>query len=150
MRWALIENNVVANVVEQDTQPQIPGLWVECGNAGPSMEYIDGVFIFPTPPVAPVLPNLTEWLIDVGSFFDRFGASKIPALASQDITVRAIIQDCQTRRWIDLQRADVGQAIDVMIAAGIIGMDAALKDAILLTPVEPNENLALRKLFFGG
>jgi hypothetical protein len=150
MRWALIENNVVANVVEQDTQPQIEGLWVECGNAGPRMEYIDGVFIFPTPPVAPVLPNLTEWLIDVGSFFDRFGSSKIPALASQDITVRAIIQDCQTRRWIDLQRADVGQAIDVMIAAGISGMDAALKDAILLTPVDPSENLALRKLFFGG
>jgi hypothetical protein len=99
-------------------------------------------------PVARI--NEAGWLIDVGSFFDRFGSSKIPALASQDITVRAIIQDCQTRRWIDLQRADVAQAIDVMIDAGIAGIDAALKDAILLTPVEPNENLALRKLFFGG
>jgi hypothetical protein len=112
---------------------------------GTVIREINSIPVDPTP-----TPNLTEWLIDVGSFFDRFGSSKIPALASQDITVRAIIQDCQTRRWIDLQRADVGQAIDVMIDAGIAGIDAAKKDAILLAPVDPSENLALRKLFFGG
>jgi hypothetical protein len=57
MRWALIENNVVANVVEQDSQPQIPGVWVECGDAGPGWHYVNGVFetnqplvVMPIPP----------------------------------------------------------------------------------------------------
>lgn len=100
------------------------------------------------PVVAPVDP--TEWLIDIGSFFDRFGSSKIPALSNDNPTVRAIIQDCRSRNWIDLKREDVAQAIDVMIAAGISGVDAALKDKVINTPVLPYENLALRKLFFGG
>ena len=91
-------------------------------------------------------PDPCEWLIDIGPFFDRFGAAKIPTLASADATVKAIIQDCQARKWIDLQRVDVAQGLDMLIAKALI--DEPLKSAILDTPVVPEENLALRRSYF--
>lgn len=93
-------------------------------------------------------PNPTEWLIDISPFFDRFGAAKLPVLASADATVRALVADLQVRKWIDLQRPDVGHGIDLLIAKAIDGVTPALKAAILDTPVAPDENLALRKTYF--
>lgn len=87
----------------------------------------------------------TSRLIDVGPFFDRFGAAKIAVLASTNPTVAALVKDVQCRKWIDLSRPDVAQAIDIIIAAGITGVD---KSAILNNPVQPAEQLALIKLYF--
>lgn len=57
MRWALIEGGTVANVVEQDDQPQIAGQWVACGDAGPGWRYNGSAFVNPNPPVAlPTVP----------------------------------------------------------------------------------------------
>lgn len=39
MRYALIQNGIVANVVEQDDTPSIPGQWVACGDAGPGWAF---------------------------------------------------------------------------------------------------------------
>jgi hypothetical protein len=96
------------------------------------------------PDATPALPNPCQWLIDIGPFFDRFGAQKISVLADADATVKAIVTDCMSRKWIDLQRVDVGQAIDIIIAKG----HAVSKSAILTTAVADAENLALRKLYF--
>ena len=93
-------------------------------------------------------PDPTEWLIDVGPFFDRFGPAKLAVLSSSDAAVRALVTDLQVRKWIDLKRADVAQGIDLLISKSIPGLDAALKSAILNTPVQPVENLALRKAYF--
>lgn len=90
----------------------------------------------------------TEWLIDIGPFFDRFGAAKLAVLASTDATVRAIVQDVMARKWVDLKRADVALSFDVLIAKAIPGVTVELKDAVINTPVMAEENLALRKLFF--
>ena len=50
-RWALIKNGVVDNVVEQETQPQISGTWVECPSyVGPGWLYENGEFLPPPPP----------------------------------------------------------------------------------------------------
>ena len=87
-----------------------------------------------------------EWLIDVGPFFDRFGAAKMAVLSSSDAIVRALVTDLQVRKWIDLKRADVVQGIDLLISKSLIS--AASKDVILTTPVEHVENLALRKMYF--
>lgn len=92
--------------------------------------------------------NPTEWLIDVGPFFDRFSSSKMPLLMSANTTVQALVKDLQVRKWIDLQRADVGQGIDALIALAVPGVTAGLKTAILTTPVTPEENFALRKVYF--
>lgn len=89
-----------------------------------------------------------SWFIDVGPFFDRFGASKIAVLASADPMVKALVSDVQSRKWIDLKRADLPQAIDLIIAAGVAGVNAALKNSILNTPVQPEDQFVLRKLYF--
>jgi hypothetical protein len=50
-RWALIKNGVVDNVIEQETQPQVYGTWVECPNyVGPNWLYVNGEFSPPPPP----------------------------------------------------------------------------------------------------
>lgn len=113
---------------------------------------VSGAWVNPTaqPAVMPVnaAPTDWTWYIDVGPFFDRFGAAKYAILASQDATVQALVKDLQVRKWIDLQRADVAQGIDLMIGKAVPGVTAALKTAILSTPVSADENLALRKQFF--
>jgi len=90
----------------------------------------------------------TDWLIDVGPFFDRFATAKMPLLMSTNATVQALVKDLQVRKWIDLQRADVAAGIDALIALGVTNMTAALKTAILTAPVTAEENFALRKTYF--
>lgn len=93
------------------------------------------------------LPNPTAWLIDIGPFFDRFGAAKMAVLTSTDAAVRAILSDLQVRKWIDLQRPDVAQGL-AYVGSVVPAVTAPLQSAILTTPVAEAENLALRKLYF--
>lgn len=97
--------------------------------------------------VEPAPVNPTAWLIDIGPFFDRFGAAKMAVLTSTDAGVKAILADTQVRKWIDLQRADVAQSL-AYIASVVAAVTPALQTAILTTPVTPDENQALRKLYF--
>lgn len=98
------------------------------------------------PPPPP--PPEWAWLIDVGPFFDRFGVAQMPVLTSTDATVRAIITNTQTRKWIDLQRPDVAQSL-AAVGAVVAALTPALQAQILSTPVRPEENLALRVQYFG-
>ena len=98
-------------------------------------------------PAEPAAPSPTEWLIDIGAFFDRFGAAKMAVLTSADTGVKAILADTQVRKWLDLKRADVVQSIGY-IGTVVAAVTPALQTAILTTPVSPEENLALRKQFF--
>lgn len=97
--------------------------------------------------IDPAPVNPTEWLIDIGPFFDRFGAAKMAVLTSTDAGVKAILADTQVRKWIDLQRADVAQSV-AYIGTVVAAVTPALQTAILTTPVSPEENLAMRKLYF--
>ena len=87
------------------------------------------------------------WYIDIGPFFDRFGAAKMAALTSSDVGVKAILADTQVRKWIDLKRPDVTQSI-AYIASVVPSLTAELQDSILNTAVSSEENLALRRVFF--
>ena len=98
-------------------------------------------------PAEPAPANPTEWLIDIGTFFDRFGAAKMAVLRSADAGVKAIIADLQVRKWIDLKRADVATGLQY-VGSKVAAVTPALQTAILTTPVTPEENLALRKLYF--
>lgn len=93
-------------------------------------------------------PLATQWLIDIGPFFDRFGAAKMALLTSANATVQALVKDLQVRKWIDLQRADVAAGIDALIALGVPGVNSDLKTTVLTTPVADAENFALRKVYF--
>ncbi|CAN7520947.1 hypothetical protein LJR074_003665 [Acidovorax sp. LjRoot74] len=100
----------------------------------------------PPAPEAPA-PGPTDWLIDIGPFFDRFGSAKMAVLTSADAGVKAILSDLQVRKWIDLQRPDVAQGLSY-VGTKVAAVTEALQDDILTTPVQLAENLALRKLYF--
>ena len=104
----------------------------------------DPVFVSPEPePTAAP----TEWLIDIGPFFDRFGAAKMAVLTSTDAGVKAILADLQVRKWIDLQREDVFLGLQY-VGSVVPEVTAELQATIMTTPVAEVENLALRKLYF--
>ena len=88
-----------------------------------------------------------EWLIDIGPFFDRFGAAKVAVLTSSDVGVQAIIKDTQVRKWLDLKLPEIASAV-AYIGTKVPALTAELQQSILNTPVEEKENLALRKLYF--
>jgi hypothetical protein len=98
-----------------------------------------------TPVQVPAQP--WEWLIDVGAYFDRFGAAKMAVLTSSDVGVQAIIKDTQVRKWLDLKLPEIASAL-AYVGTKIPGVTPELQQSILNTPVEEKDNLALRKLYF--
>lgn len=103
----------------------------------------------PEPEAPAPQPPVYEWYIDIGPFFDRFGAAKMSVLTSMDVGVKALITDIQIRKWIDLKLPEVAQSL-VYLGSVIPSVTPALQSSILNTPVGEHENLALRKLYFGG
>ena len=100
-----------------------------------------------TAPVQEPEPKACEWLIDIGPFFDRFGAAKMAVLTSSDAGVQAVIKDTQIRKWLDLKLPEIASAV-AYIGTKVPALTAELQQSILNTPVEEKENLALRKLYF--
>ena len=145
-RYAMLDGATVTNIIVSDADfaATVGAVLCPSGNIG---DLYDGnTFITPEPPAPP--PAVTDWLIDIGPFFDRFGAAKMPLLMSTNATVQALVKDLQVRKWIDLQRPDVGQGIDALISLGVPGMTAELKASILMSPATAEENFALRTVYF--
>ena len=77
---------------------------------------------------AVVVPE--EWFINVGPFFDRFGAYKLPILASADAYVQAVIKDSSVRMYIDLKgrRGELVQVIGLLQSKGFAVTTASVLD----------------------
>lgn len=67
--------------------------------------------------VLPALPASPRH-ISVGALFDRFGAEKWAILADTAPMVQALVRDCSARRYIDLDRPDLVQALQLLVQAG--------------------------------
>lgn len=145
MRYVTILDGVVDNVVIADEMPP-RGVQSDTANVG---DLYDGNIFTPAPvPVPPIpVPPVYEWYIDIGPFFDRFGAQKLAVLMSTDPTLQAILRDVQVRKWVDLKRPDVAEAL-LYIGSQITQVDGDMRTAILNTPVTAEENMALRKQYF--
>jgi hypothetical protein len=91
--------------------------------------------------------NETEWLIDVGAFFDRFGSIKLSILTSQDVVIKAILADINVRHYLDLKRPEVAESL-AYIGTVIPELTAELQEQIVTVPVQEAENNVLRKLYF--
>ena len=122
-------NTIVAS--EEYAEATYPGRW--------------RVVETPEPP-APAAPEW-EWYIDIGPFFDRFGAAKMAVLTSADVGVQAIIKDTQVRKWLDLKLPELTQSVQY-VASKVKAVTPEIVDSIMNTPVSENENLALRKTYF--
>lgn len=147
MRYGKLVNNTIDVVIDCEDQPGAEhGEWVACGDAGPGWTTEDKVHFSPPVPTAPTV-DPCQWLIDLGPFYDRFGAAKMAVLTSSDAGVKAILNDVSVRKWIDLQRADVGTSL-AYIGSVVPALTGALQTSIRTTPVGAEENRALRKLYF--
>ena len=98
-------------------------------------------------PDAPAPTPVWENYIDLGPFYDRFSTAKMAVLTSPDAGVQAIIGDCNIRKWIDLDQADVASSI-AYIASKVGALTPAIQAAILAKPVDQKDNFALRKTYF--
>ena len=130
----LNSEGAVVNVIVADeafAEAQHPGAWRVA-----DVQYVE-----------PEAVNPVEWLIDIGPFFDRFGAAKIAVLTSTDPGVQAILKDTQVRKWLDLKLPELVQSV-TYVGAKVPAVTTELQDTILNTPVALAENLALRKLYF--
>ena len=103
--------------------------------------------VFVDAPTQPQPAPAWEWLIDIGPFFDRFGAAKMAVLTSSDAGVQAIIKDTQIRKWLDLKLPEIASAV-AYVGTKVPEVTPELQQSILTTSVEEKENLALRKLYF--
>lgn len=77
MRYAIIKDGVVDNVVLAEPEYAAEQGWIECPDAGPGWTYADGVFSAPIvqEPVAPVAPTKEELLAQLNAL-----AAQIQAL----------------------------------------------------------------------
>lgn len=157
--YARISNSVVQEVIDFDPSgrftSEIAALFTQVPDGTGAMDtdngdgtftqYVPPVVVPPAPVPTPVDP--TEWLIDIGPFYDRFGAAKMAVLTSTDAGVKAILSDVAIRKWLDLQRVDVASSL-AYIGSVLPSVTGPLQASILTTPVTAEENLALRKLYF--
>lgn len=130
----LDENGTVINTIlasEEYAEATYPGHWRAVDTPEP-----------PAPP-APVW----EWYIDIGPFFDRFGAAKMPVLTSADVGVQAVLKDTQVRKWLDLRLPEIEQSVQY-IASKVPELTVQLQEQIINTKPAEHENLALRKMYF--
>lgn len=141
MRWAMIVDGKVANVVEQDGAPQVAGQWVQCDNAGPGWSYDGSNF---TSPASSTAPQWTDpaldpryWWVDVGPFFDRFGAKALSITSSTDAQVQGLVSLLLPRKYVDLKRADLPAMLDLLVSKGLI--TGAEKATVLTTPTSDYE-----------
>ena len=130
----LDENENVINTIlasEEYAEATYPGHW--------------RVVETPEPPAPPT--PVWEWYIDIGPFFDRFGAAKMAVLTSADVGVQAILKDTQVRKWLDLRLPEIEQSVQY-IASKVPELTVQLQEQITNTKPAEHENLALRKLYF--
>ena len=158
--FALIKNGTVQNVIVADEAfiTSITSKWdhIECIDTSAELALGVGIgwgwdgssFVAPTPTTPEPQPvPVWEWLIDIGPFFDRFGTAKMAVLTSSDVGVQAIIKDTQVRKWLDLKLPEIASAV-AYVGTKVPSVTPELQQSILNTPVEEEENLALRKLYF--
>lgn len=145
MRYEILENNEVVNVIEADEAFML-------------LNYPDGSYRVSTqqPPEPP--PPVWEWYVDIGPFTDRFGVKAFAVDSSPDPFVQLFNRDLSRRKWVDLKDPRVAMALGYLAGQTVPGVGTiaapiltpAEVTAFLGTPVRPDENLALRKLYFGA
>ena len=135
-RWALIENDRVVTVVEQDDQPQIQGKWVDVTgqHVGPGYTYDGQDFTAPVPP--PEVRIITK----VAMLTRRLKTSEFVGIltaAKTDPAIEAWKYVFDAATTIDLDSQNTRDGMALLVAKGLLTQARA--DAILTDPVQPEE-----------
>lgn len=136
-KYAVIDKGVVVNIIiAQPGSAALPSGAVNIESVSPSPSigwtYNGGVFTAPVVPTLswsdPALDSRYFW-IDVGPFFDRFGAKALSITGSADVQVQGLVTLLLPRKYVDLKRADLPSMLDLLVSKGLI--TAAEKTAVL-------------------
>lgn len=151
MRYALIQNGVVTNVIEADPDhlPELPDTTLmPSKTAGIGWTYADGTFVeAPSAEPAPPSPRITRL-----AFRNRFTQAEKVALElaaldnpsapmaqrQQSAALRAHMKDLDAASWVDLTRPETVAALQMLEASGLIdeGRAAAILDVDSITDIE--------------
>ena len=151
MRYALIQNGVVTNVIEADPDhlPELPDTTLmPSKTAGIGWTYADGTFVeAPSAEPAPPSPRITRL-----AFRNRFTQAEKVALEltaldnpsapmaqrQQSAALRAHMKDLDAASWVDLTRPETVAALQMLEASGLIGEGraAAILDVDSITDIE--------------
>ena len=152
MRYALIQNGVVTNVIEADPDhlPELPGVeLVPSKTAGIGWTYADGTFKAPEPetPITQTSARITRL-----AFRNRFTQAEKVALElaaldnpsapmaqrQQSAALRAHLKDLDAASWVDLTRPETVAPLQMLEASGLIGEGraAAILDVDSITDIE--------------
>ena len=76
MRYAIIKDGTVVNVVLASAEIATQSGWVECPNAGPGWTYADGVFAEPAAvePVAQAAPTKEQMMAELAALTAKIQA----------------------------------------------------------------------------
>jgi hypothetical protein len=76
MRYAIIENGLVTNVVVADAQIAAEKGWVQCDYGGPGWTYADGIFTEPVrvEPPAPPKPTKEQLMAELAALTAKIQA----------------------------------------------------------------------------
>lgn len=133
-RWALIENNIVALVVEQDDQPSIAGTWVECpSDVGPGWTYDGTNFSAPVPVPEPAIVTKLAFRYRMTDA-EYVG---VLAAAKTDVEIMAWVETFNMVTQINLQDARTISGVETLVSKNLLTQERATE--ILTAPVQPNE-----------
>lgn len=79
----------------------------------------------------PYLDPRYHWL-DVGPFFDRFGAKALAVTGSADPQVQGLVTLLLPRKYVDLKRPDLPALLGMLVAKGILTSEEV---AAILNPI---------------
>ena len=114
MYYAQINDDNVVFAITETSEPVSAPDMIEIESFDTSLigcTYSNGRFIPPAPPPEPRH-------ITVGAFFDRFGEAKWAILSSTDPLVQALVKDVSVRKFIDLDRPDLLQGLQMIQSKG--------------------------------
>lgn len=145
MKYALIKNGVVENIIVADEQfiatltdyDHIEALDApeEQRVAGPGWLYDAETGLFSEPVMQEPDPEPVKRHISVGAFYDRFGAAKLSILTDTNSLVQALIRDASVRSFIDLDRPDLLAGLQLLVNAG----HQIDPSAIITAEIQPHE-----------
>lgn len=148
MKFAIIENSVVVNIVLA-LEPQAEN-WIQSDTASIGDTYDGANFTKPEATSAePTAPDERLWWVDVGPFIDRLGSDGPAIGGSTHEACKGVMAMLTGRKYIDLKDPKTAMMLDILIAAqqpaasvffpGSGPMTTAKKAAILNTPTTDKE-----------
>lgn len=119
MRYAIIENNTVANIAVADGP--IAANWIASDTAGVGHTYdpATGVFTSPPTPVAPPAPRVISHLQAIKLFADS-ELRAIYSLAKTNVDVEIWLDKFRLSSVIDKDDPDFANGVKFMEAAGLL------------------------------